>query len=176
MRRHARFHRIQVNIPAGLQEIIIRPHQTGLISPLEHMPAVAVMTVIVHRIFPRKMHHKLPNFDFSRLYQQVKMIGHQTVCMHMTAMIQLLLLHDLQEHLKIEFVFKNLHSADSTRHQMIRRTGKPLSTLSGYGIEVLLKSKFLREQMYAKARLTGYQSKNHPSDGFRRRIFNITRF
>ena len=66
------------------------------------------------------------------------LIGHQAVCMNPAFISLSLLLHDFQKYLKIKIIPVNFHPANASRHQMIARTGIPLTFLSCYGIDILL--------------------------------------
>lgn len=72
-----------------------------------------------------------------RLYQQMEMIRHQTVCMQCTSILRLCTFHDCQKGLIISFVFIYRTSTDSPLHYMVDRTRIPFSLFSCYDLLLL---------------------------------------
>lgn len=70
---------IQVDIPAHLQEIGIPVHQEGLVALFEHMAGPAVAPVEIARVAGLERLHQLGEVAAWRLYEEVYVIGQQTV-------------------------------------------------------------------------------------------------
>ena len=125
MRRDACLHRIQMYIAAGLQEIIVLLHQAGFIAILEDVPAECMPMVVIHGVLAGQRFHEMPDFNVSGLDEKMKMIGHETVGMQLTALLFGLPAQKCEKHLIITAVLKDGHSSYAAFHKVVARTGKP---------------------------------------------------
>jgi hypothetical protein len=93
--------------------------QERLVTPGKKMAAQFVSPVKTHRVCTQQPFHSLNQICSRGLYQQMKMIAHQTIGMHLPAGLLTRGTQGLEKTFSIQIVSKNLLTPIAPAHQMI---------------------------------------------------------